>query len=64
MAIGSSAQRREAKQRGMVRSLQIVDFGSEGPCQHPASSRESKYPIFKDPGSKSHTLLGFWDQSP
>ena len=25
--------------------------------------RGSKYPIFKDSGSKSHTLNGFWDQS-
>ena len=26
--------------------------------------RGSKYPTFKDPGPKSHSEYGFWDQSP
>ena len=26
--------------------------------------RGSKYPIFKDSGSKVHTLNGFWNQGP
>ena len=28
----------------------------------PPDPRGSKYPILKDPGSKNHTLNGFWDQ--
>ena len=29
-----------------------------------STPRGSKYPTFKDPGSKNHTPNGFWDQTP
>ena len=33
-------------------------------CQGQAVPTGSKYPIFKDSGSKDHAINGFWDQSP
>ena len=41
-------------EKAKQRSVAVSDTDSKG----------SKYPIFKDPGSKNHTRNGIWDQRP
>ena len=43
-------------------ALKRLQYGRTGPCI--LVSRESKYPMFKDPGPKNHTLNGFWNRDP
>ena len=55
--------RRTCFQWARTRPLELCMAQSYGP-NAASESRGSKYQIFKDSGSKSHTPNGFWDQSP